>query len=54
MKYIYSFEEALKKAREVNKPIFVNCFADWAVPCHGMNQLVSVTSSLPTGWTGIS
>ena len=40
MKYIYSFEEALKKAREVNKPIFVNCFADWAVPCHGMNQLV--------------
>ena len=53
MKYIYSFEEALKKAREVNKPIFVNCFADWAVPCHGMNQL-SVTSSLPTGWTGIS
>lgn len=35
MKYIYSFEEALKKAREVNKPIFVNCFADWAVPCHG-------------------
>ena len=40
MKDIYSFEEALKKAREVNKPIFVNCFADWAVPCHGMNQLV--------------
>ena len=40
MKYVYSFEEALKKAREVNKPIFVNCFADWAVPCHGMNQLV--------------
>ena len=47
MKYIYSFEEALKKAREVNKPIFVNCFADWA-------NWFSVTSSLPTGWTGIS
>ena len=40
MKYVYSFEEALKKAREVNKPIFVNWFADWAVPCHGMNQYV--------------
>ena len=40
MKYVYSFEEALKKAREVNKPIFVNWFADWAIPCHGMNQHV--------------
>lgn len=40
MKYIYSFEEALKKAKEVGKPIFVNWFADWAIPCHGMNQHV--------------
>lgn len=40
MKYVYSFEEALKKAKETNKPIFFNCFADWAVPCHSMNKLV--------------
>lgn len=40
MKYVYSFEEALQKARETKKPIFFNCFADWAVPCHGMNKLV--------------
>ena len=40
MKYVYSFEEALKKAREENKPIFVNWFEDWAVPCHAMNKYV--------------
>ncbi len=40
MKYVYSFEEALKLAKETNKPIFFNCFADWAVPCHSMNKLV--------------
>lgn len=40
MKYVSSFEEALKKAREEKKLIFFNCFADWAVPCHAMNQLV--------------
>ena len=40
MKYVYSFGEALKKAKEENKLIFFNCFADWAVPCHSMNKLV--------------
>lgn len=40
MKYVYSFEEALKKSKETKKPIFFNCFADWAVPCHSMNKLV--------------
>lgn len=40
MKYVYSFEEALKKAKEEHKPIFFNCFADWAVPCHAMNKVV--------------
>lgn len=40
MKYVYSFEEALKKARKENKLIFFNCFADWALPCHGMNKAV--------------
>ena len=40
MKYVYSFEEALKKAKEENKLIFFNCFADWAIPCHSMNKLV--------------
>lgn len=40
MKYVYSFEEAMKKAREEGKPVFFNCFADWAHPCHGMNAAV--------------
>ena len=40
MKYVYSFEEALQKAKEEKKPIFFNCFADWAIPCHVMNQMV--------------
>lgn len=40
MKYVFTFEEALKKAREENKLIFFNCFADWAIPCHAMNKKV--------------
>lgn len=40
MKYVYSFEEALTLAKEKNKLIFFNCFADWAVPCHSMNKKV--------------
>lgn len=40
MKYVYSFEEALKKAKEEHKLIFFNCFADWAIPCHAMNKAV--------------
>lgn len=40
MKYVYTFEEALSKARQTGKPIFFNCFADWARPCHGMNGQV--------------
>lgn len=40
MKYVYSLEEALKLAHQQDKPIFFNCFADWAIPCHVMNQLV--------------
>lgn len=40
MKYVYSFEEALKKAKAEHRLIFFNCFADWAIPCHAMNKLV--------------
>lgn len=40
MKYVYSFEEALMKAKKEKKLIFFNCFADWALPCHGMNKYV--------------
>lgn len=40
MRYVYTLEEAFKQAREQKKPIFFNCFADWAVPCHGMNKQV--------------
>ena len=38
--YVFSYEEALKKAKAEHKPIFFNCFSDWAVPCHAMNQQV--------------
>ena len=40
MKYVYSFGEALKLAKQEIKLIFFNCFADWAVPCHAMNNAV--------------
>lgn len=40
MNYVYSLEEALKQAHAQKKPIFFNCFVDWAVPCHMMNQQV--------------
>lgn len=40
VKFLNSYEEALKKAAETQKPIFFNCFADWAVPCHSMNEVV--------------
>ncbi len=40
MNYVYTFEEALVQAKEQNKLIFFNCFADWAIPCHSMNKQV--------------
>lgn len=40
MNYVYTIEEALSKAKQQNKLIFFNCFADWAVPCHSMNKNV--------------
>lgn len=40
MKYVYSFEEALRLSAETGKPIFFNAFADWARPCHAMNGRV--------------
>lgn len=40
VKYVYTLEEALQRSRAEKKPIFFNCFADWALPCHGMNKYV--------------
>ena len=40
VKYLNSYEEALKASARENKPIFFNCFADWAIPCHAMNKAV--------------
>ncbi len=40
MHYVYNYDEALKQAKKQNKLIFFNCFADWALPCHVMNQNV--------------
>ena len=38
--YVYTLDEAMSRARAEKKPIFFNCFADWAIPCHGMNKYV--------------
>ncbi len=40
MSYIHSMEEACRQAYRQKKLIFVNCYADWAAPCLGMNQYV--------------
>ncbi len=40
LNYVYSLEEALVQAKARKKLIFFNCFADWAIPCHGMNKHV--------------
>lgn len=40
VKYVDSYESALEEAVRTNKPIFFNCYADWAVPCHGMDEVV--------------
>lgn len=40
VKYVYTLEDAMRQAKSENKLIFFNCFADWAIPCHGMNQYV--------------
>ncbi len=40
MNYVYDYAEALKQAKAEGKLVFFNCFADWAVPCHGMNKYV--------------
>ena len=40
MNYVHSLEQAWKDAYRQKKLIFVNCHADWAAPCLGMNQFV--------------
>lgn len=40
MDYVYDFDKALEQARREKKLLFFNCFADWAIPCHGMNKAV--------------
>lgn len=40
VRYVYTLEEALAKAKAEGKPIFFHCFADWAMPCHSMNMYV--------------
>lgn len=40
VKYLDSYEEALTVSAREHKPVFFNCFADWALPCHGMDQWV--------------
>ena len=36
MKYVYSFEEALQKAKQENKLIFVDLYTTWCGPCKKM------------------
>ena len=38
--YVRTLDEALTRAKAEKKPIFFNCYADWAIPCHGMDIYV--------------
>ena len=40
VKFLDSYEAALQEAASTNKPIFFDCYANWAVPCHGMDAAV--------------
>lgn len=40
MKYVYSFDEAIQKAKSENKLIFFNCYADWVVTYKSMDHFV--------------
>ena len=40
MKYVHSMEEAQKMAYQKKKPIFFNCYAEWAGPCMAMDRFV--------------
>ena len=40
MKYVHSMEEAQKLAYQKKKPIFFNCYAEWAGPCMAMDRFV--------------
>ena len=40
VKFLDSYEAALEEAASTNKPIFFDCYASWAVPCHGMDMYV--------------
>lgn len=40
MHYVHSLEKARSLAYQQKKLIFINCHADWAAPCLGMNQYV--------------
>lgn len=40
MNYVYSFDEAIVKAKEENKLIFFNCYADWVVTYRSMDHFV--------------
>ena len=40
VKFLNSYEEALQEAASTGKPVFFDCYASWAVPCHGMDAAV--------------
>lgn len=40
MKYVESFDKAIEISEKTKKPIFINCYAAWALPCVGMDQVV--------------
>lgn len=40
VKFLDSYAVALQEAAATHKPIFFDCYADWAVPCHGMDKYV--------------
>lgn len=43
--YVPNIQKALELAKKEQKLIFVNCYANWAVPCQGMDKLVFTDNS---------
>lgn len=47
-----SFSEALILAKESNKPIFIDCYTSWCMPCKKMDQTVFINDTVREFFNG--